>query len=140
MLIKLTTRNLEFRIIQNRQLHFFYTLTKNYKIQYKIIIHNQISAYLHFHIQNKKNIQNSKKNSTALYCPIPTSTKILRFRNNSGFSVHQFDTYDLVSTLETTGFTHNQAVTVMRSIHALLINNLEAAKTKFISRSNLENV
>ncbi|KAG5436961.1 hypothetical protein PCANB_001371 [Pneumocystis canis] len=140
MLIKLTTCNLKFRIIQSRQLCFFYTLTKNYKIQHKIIIHNKITPHLHLHVQNRKNIQNSKKDSTPLYCPIPTSTKILlKPRNNSGFSMHQFDTYNLVSTLETTGFTHNQAVTIMRSIHALLINNLETAKTKFISRSNLEN-
>ncbi|KAG5519561.1 hypothetical protein PMAC_001716 [Pneumocystis sp. 'macacae'] len=53
--------------------------------------------------------------------------------------MHQFDTYNLVSTLEAAGFTHNQAIVVMRSIHALLINNLETAKTNFISRSNLEN-
>ncbi|CCJ28928.1 unnamed protein product, partial [Pneumocystis jirovecii] len=88
-----------------------------------------------------KNTHDSKKDSIPLYSHTPSSTKILltKPKNNFRFSMHQFDTYNLVSTLEATGFTHNQAITVMRSIHALLIGNLETAKTNFISRSNLEN-
>ncbi|KAG4304193.1 hypothetical protein PORY_002374 [Pneumocystis oryctolagi] len=123
------------------RLWFLYSLAKNYKIQHKITIQKQINSYFHLYLQNKKNRHDTKKDSISLYSHIPTSTKILstKSKNNSKFSMHQFDTYNLVSTLETTGFTHNQAVAVMRSIHALLINNLETAKTKFISRSNLEN-
>ncbi|KTW26429.1 hypothetical protein T552_04189 [Pneumocystis carinii B80] len=137
MLIKLTN-NLKFKITQNYRLFFLYPLIRKYEVQHKPIIQSYFNSHFHLYLQKRKNTE-FKKNAISVYSRTPTS-KILstKLKNNSKFSIHQFDTYNLVSTLETTGFTHSQAVAIMKSIHAL-INNLEAAKTKFISRSNLEN-
>ncbi|QSL66519.1 hypothetical protein MERGE_000899 [Pneumocystis wakefieldiae] len=137
--MKLTNYNLKFKITHDYLLWFLYPLTKKCKLQNKPIIQSYFNSHFHLYLQRRKNTEEPKKDAILIHSQISKS-KILstKFKNNSKFSIHQFDTYNLVSTLETTGFTHSQAVAIMKSIHAL-INNLEAAKKKFISRSNLEN-
>ncbi|EMR09411.1 hypothetical protein PNEG_02356 [Pneumocystis murina B123] len=138
-MLKLTNYNLKFKITQNYRLWFLYPLARKYKPQHKAIIQSYFNSHFHLYLQRRKNTEEPKKDAILIHSHIPTSKILLtKLKNSSKFSIHQFDTYNLVSTLETTGFTHSQAVAIMKSIHAL-INNLEAAKTKFISRSNLEN-
>ncbi|RPB05840.1 hypothetical protein L873DRAFT_1825097 [Choiromyces venosus 120613-1] len=53
--------------------------------------------------------------------------------------VHHFDTYSLAKSLESSGFTKGQAVTIMKGVRGLLSNNLEVAKENLVSKSNVEN-
>ena len=53
---------------------------------------------------------------------------------------HQFDTYKLVSALEQAGYSHQQAVALMKCLRALMVNGTEVARSHYLSRGNLENV
>jgi hypothetical protein len=53
--------------------------------------------------------------------------------------VHHFDTYTLVRSLESGGFTQDQAVTTMKAIRSLLAVNLDLAKEGLVSKSDIEN-
>jgi len=53
---------------------------------------------------------------------------------------HQFDTYKLVSALEKAGYTHSQAIALMKCLRAVLVNGTEFAKSHYLSRGDLENV
>jgi Protein of unknown function (DUF1640) len=53
---------------------------------------------------------------------------------------HQFDTYKLVSTLEQAGYSHRQAVALMKCLRALMVNGTEVARSHYLSRGDLENV
>jgi len=54
--------------------------------------------------------------------------------------VHQFDTYELVSALQTAGFSQPQAVALMKCLRTVLIYGTEFAKSHYLSRGDLENV
>jgi hypothetical protein len=53
--------------------------------------------------------------------------------------VHHFDTYSLVKQLEAGGYTHFQAITVMKAVRSLLAQNLDVAQDGLVSKSDLEN-
>lgn len=55
-------------------------------------------------------------------------------------STHYFDTFHVVTRLETAGFEHGQAVAAMNAIRALLVNSTEIAKAEMLSKAELENV
>lgn len=54
--------------------------------------------------------------------------------------VHHFDTYSLVKDLETSGFSQDQAVTIMKAVRGILTINMELARDGLVSKSNVENV
>jgi|SRR5271170_7328291 len=53
---------------------------------------------------------------------------------------HQFDTYRLVLTLESTGYSRPQAVALMKCLRTVLVNGTEFAKSYYLSRGDQENV
>lgn len=54
--------------------------------------------------------------------------------------VHHFDTYSLVKDLETSDFSEDQSVTLMKAVRSLLALNLDVAKEGLVSKSDVENV
>lgn len=52
---------------------------------------------------------------------------------------HYFDTFSVVTRLESSGFAHGQAVSMMDSIRALLVNGTEVGKVELLSKAELEN-
>ncbi|KAI9783712.1 MAG: hypothetical protein M1816_001193 [Peltula sp. TS41687] len=50
-----------------------------------------------------------------------------------------FDTYTIVQDLESKGFSQAQSVTMMKTIRALLLTNLEHANEELVSKSDVEN-
>ncbi|OCL07190.1 hypothetical protein AOQ84DRAFT_389685 [Glonium stellatum] len=53
--------------------------------------------------------------------------------------VHHFDTYGLVKDLETSGFSQDQAITIMKAVRGILTINMELARDGLVSKSNVEN-
>ncbi|KAL7626589.1 hypothetical protein AAE478_003361 [Parahypoxylon ruwenzoriense] len=53
--------------------------------------------------------------------------------------VHHFDSYTLVKQLETSGYTRDQATTVMKAIRGLLAQNLDFAQDGLVSKSDVDN-
>jgi hypothetical protein len=53
---------------------------------------------------------------------------------------HQFDTFKLVSALQIAGYSHPQAVALMKCLRTVLVNGNEVAKAHYLSRGDLENV
>ena len=53
---------------------------------------------------------------------------------------HYFDTFQIVTRLETAGFGHGQAAATMNAIPALLVSSTEIAKAEMLSKADLENV
>jgi hypothetical protein len=53
---------------------------------------------------------------------------------------HQFDTYRLVSALQSAGYTQPQAIALMKCLRTVLVNGTEVAKSHYLSRGDLENV
>jgi hypothetical protein len=53
--------------------------------------------------------------------------------------VHHFDTYGLVKDLAKSGFSQEQAVTVMKAVRGILADNMELARHGLVSKSNVEN-
>jgi hypothetical protein len=53
---------------------------------------------------------------------------------------HQFDTYRLVSALQSAGYTRPQAIALMKCLRTVLVNGTEFAKSHYLSRGDLENV
>ena len=72
----------------------------------------------------------------------PTSTQPspLSQPGQEPMKTHQFDTYKLVSSLQQSGFSHNQAIALMKCLRAVLINGPEFAKAHYLSRGDMENV
>lgn len=54
--------------------------------------------------------------------------------------VHHFNTYSLVKDLETSGFSQDQAVTIMKAVRGILTINMDLARDGLVSKSNVENV
>lgn len=54
--------------------------------------------------------------------------------------VHHFDTYSLVKQLQESGYSSDQATTMMKAVRALLAHNLDMAQEKLVSKSDVENV
>ena len=54
--------------------------------------------------------------------------------------VHHFDTYTLVRNLQTGGFTQEQAVTAMKAVRSILVDNMGMADEGLVSKSDVENV
>jgi hypothetical protein len=53
--------------------------------------------------------------------------------------VHHFDTWTLVKSLQTGGFTQDQSTTVMKAVRTLLADNMDLARRGLVSKSNVEN-
>ena len=53
---------------------------------------------------------------------------------------HQFDTYKLVSALQSAGYTRPQAIALMKCLRTVLVNGTDFAKSHYLSRGDLENV
>ncbi|KAH7125616.1 hypothetical protein B0J11DRAFT_434615 [Dendryphion nanum] len=53
--------------------------------------------------------------------------------------IHHFDTYGLVKDLTKSGFTQEQAVTIMKAVRGVLTDNMELARDGLVSKSNVEN-
>ena len=53
---------------------------------------------------------------------------------------HQFDTFRLVSALQRAGYSHMQAVALMKCLRTVLVSGTEVAKSYYLSRGDLENV
>jgi hypothetical protein len=53
---------------------------------------------------------------------------------------HQFDTFKLVSALQRAGYSHMQAVALMKCLRTVLVSGTEVAKSHYLSRGDLENV
>ncbi|KAI4193789.1 MAG: hypothetical protein LQ350_008153 [Teloschistes chrysophthalmus] len=53
--------------------------------------------------------------------------------------LHNFDTYSLVRSLHTGGFTPPQSITLMKTVRGLLTANLSLARSGLVSRSDVEN-
>lgn len=53
---------------------------------------------------------------------------------------HQFDTYRLVTALQSAGYSRPQAIALMKCLRTVLVNGTELAKSHYLSRGDLENV
>jgi hypothetical protein len=53
--------------------------------------------------------------------------------------VHHFDTWTLVKSLQTGGFTQDQSTTVMKAVRTILADNMDLARRGLVSKSNVEN-
>ncbi|KJX96372.1 mitochondrion protein [Zymoseptoria brevis] len=53
--------------------------------------------------------------------------------------VHHFDTYGLVQRLNESGWTDEQAITVMKGMRLMLSNNMNLAREALVSKSQVEN-
>lgn len=53
--------------------------------------------------------------------------------------VHHFDTYGLVKDITKSGFTQDQAVTIMKAVRGVLTDNMALAREELVSKSNVEN-
>jgi hypothetical protein len=53
--------------------------------------------------------------------------------------VHHFDTWTLVRSLQTGGFTQDQSTTVMKAVRTILADNMDLARRGLVSKSNVEN-
>lgn len=53
--------------------------------------------------------------------------------------VHHFDSYGLVQQLEDSGWTEDQAITVMKSMRLMLSENIDLAREALVSKSQVEN-
>ncbi|SMQ54812.1 unnamed protein product [Zymoseptoria tritici ST99CH_3D7] len=53
--------------------------------------------------------------------------------------VHHFDTYGLVQRLNESGWTDEQAITVMKGMRLMLSNNMNLAREALVSKSQIEN-
>ena len=60
--------------------------------------------------------------------------------NSESQKTHQFDTYRLVLALQSAGYSRPQAVALMKCLRTVLVNGTEFAKSKYLSRGDLENV
>ncbi|CZT18817.1 uncharacterized protein RCC_04661 [Ramularia collo-cygni] len=53
--------------------------------------------------------------------------------------VHHFDSYSLVQQLEDSGWTEDQAITVMKAMRLMLSENIDLAREALVSKSQVEN-
>lgn len=53
--------------------------------------------------------------------------------------VHHFDSYSLVQQLLDSGWTEDQAITVMKSMRLMLADNIDLARSALVSKSQVEN-
>jgi hypothetical protein len=53
--------------------------------------------------------------------------------------VHHFDTWTLVKSLQTGGFTQDQSTTIMKAVRTILADNMDLARRGLVSKSNVEN-
>ncbi|KAF2419999.1 hypothetical protein EJ08DRAFT_598660 [Tothia fuscella] len=53
--------------------------------------------------------------------------------------VHHFDTWTLVRSLQTGGFTIDQSTTIMKAVRTILADNMDLARRGLVSKSNVEN-
>jgi hypothetical protein len=53
--------------------------------------------------------------------------------------VHHFDTWTLVRSLQTGGFSQDQSTTVMKAVRTILADNMDLARRGLVSKSNVEN-
>ncbi|KAI1423591.1 hypothetical protein F5Y12DRAFT_527251 [Xylaria sp. FL1777] len=53
--------------------------------------------------------------------------------------VHHFDSYTLVKQLQASGYTQDQAITVMKAVRAILAQNLDVAQEGLVGKSDVDN-
>jgi hypothetical protein len=53
--------------------------------------------------------------------------------------VHHFDTWTLVRSLQTGGFSQDQSTTIMKAVRTILADNMDLARRGLVSKSNVEN-
>jgi hypothetical protein len=53
--------------------------------------------------------------------------------------VHHFDTYGLVKDLAKSGFSEEQAITIMKALRGILTDNMGLARASLVSKSDVEN-
>ncbi|KAL7268435.1 hypothetical protein RUND412_008944 [Rhizina undulata] len=54
-------------------------------------------------------------------------------------TTHHFDTFNMVKSLENSGFSKGQSVAVMNGVRGLLTQNFQVAKETLVNKSNVEN-
>ena len=74
----------------------------------------------------------SKRNPSTLP-PVPLN-------NLEPLRTHQFDTFKFVTALVKAGYSHTQAIALMKCLRSVLVNGTEFAKSHYLSRGDLENV
>lgn len=82
----------------------------------------------------------SKPSETVLHMPSPAEEEKKKPPHlQAPPYVHHFNTYSLVKDLETSGFSQDQAVTIMKAVRGILTINMELARDGLVSKSNVEN-
>ena len=90
---------------------------------------------------NPPRVAESKPLETVLHMPSPAEEEKKKPPHlKAPRYVHHFDTYSLVKDLETSGFSQDQAVTIMKAVRGILTINMELARDGLVSKSNVENV
>lgn len=90
---------------------------------------------------NPPQVAESKPLETVLHMPSPAEEEKKKPPHlQAPRYVHHFDTYSLVKDLETSGFSQDQAVTIMKAVRGILTVNMELARDGLVSKSNVENV
>ncbi|KAF2180234.1 hypothetical protein K469DRAFT_753470 [Zopfia rhizophila CBS 207.26] len=85
-------------------------------------------------------VPESKPLDTVLHMPSPAEEENKKAPHlKTPPYVHHFDTYGLVKDLAKSGFTQEQAVTIMKALRAILTDNMELARAGLVSKSNVEN-
>jgi len=66
-------------------------------------------------------------------------TSVSNGASSDRLRTHQFDTYRLVSALQSAGYSQPQAIALMKCLRTVLVNGTEFAKSHYLSRGDLEN-
>ncbi|KAF2263672.1 hypothetical protein CC78DRAFT_267984 [Lojkania enalia] len=83
---------------------------------------------------------NSKPLDTVLHMPSPDEEEQCKPPHlKTPPYVHHFDTYGLVKDLAKSGFTQDQAITIMKAVRRILTVNMELARDGLVSKSSVEN-
>ncbi|SZF01634.1 unnamed protein product [Blumeria hordei] len=80
---------------------------------------------------------------TVLHMPPPPKAKGRTASKPSHIQMplylHHFDTYTLVQQVQAGGFTPEQSITAMKAVRSLLAKNLDLARDRLVSKSDVEN-
>ncbi|CCU76726.1 DUF1640 domain-containing protein [Blumeria hordei DH14] len=81
---------------------------------------------------------------TVLHMPPPPKAKGRTASKPSHIQMplylHHFDTYTLVQQVQAGGFTPEQSITAMKAVRSLLAKNLDLARDRLVSKSDVENL
>ncbi|OCK79556.1 hypothetical protein K432DRAFT_63956 [Lepidopterella palustris CBS 459.81] len=91
-------------------------------------------------IPNAPRVVESNPLETVLHMPSPAEEEKKKPPHlQTPLYVHHFDTYGLVKDLEKSGFSQDQAVSLMKAVRGLLTDNMNLARDGLVSKSNVEN-